>query len=123
MGSASSSSGASQSSASRTKAIPNISIATAARKSVSGQVITRASSVALTCGEVRRVTNATRTGDRRLSESNAASNFLGSLMGLNLSRVEAAVLADAPEVNADQQDGSERKNYAVQHVEPKQRVG
>src|SRR6202030_2704750 len=122
MGSASSSSGASQKSASSTSAIPSISMATAARNNVSGQVITNASSFALTCGEVRRVTNATRPGDRRLSESSAALKFLGSLMGFRSPCVETAVFADAPEMYAYEQKCHERQNHAVQHIKSQQCV-
>src|SRR6202790_3467541 len=115
MGSASSSSGASQKSASSTSAIPSISMATAARNKVSGQVITNASSFALTCGEVRRVTNATRPGDRRLSESSAAVKFLGSLMGFGPACIKTPVFSYPPEVNAYKQKCHDWQNHAVQH--------
>src|SRR4029077_7374717 len=83
---------------------------------------------ALTCGEVLRVTNATRTGDLRLSDSTSASNFtgassgFGSLMRPGLFGMQAAILADSPEVNCDQHSRGQRKNYAMQHVEAQQRV-
>src|SRR5690349_5291855 len=112
MGSASPSSGASQNKAINTSAIATTSTATAARNSASGQVITSASSLVLTCGEVRRVTNATRTGFLRLSEPRPAVKSFGSLMGFGLPCVQAAVLANAPEVNADEQNRRQWQNHA-----------
>src|ERR1035441_9071673 len=80
------------------------------------------SSRARTCGEVRRVTNGTRTGVRPLSESMDALKSFGSLIGL-LPGVQSAVLPNSPEVNAQEQDGDQRQDHAMQHVESQQGVG
>src|ERR1700674_531566 len=108
MGSARPSSGASQNNESVTNTMANTSQATNTRKMPSGQVITYKSSSALMCGEVRRVTNATRSGSLRLSDPTVARNDFGSSIGFHLvgfgfagfrvAGVEAAVLANAPEV-------------------------
>src|ERR1035438_6219844 len=80
------------------------------------------SSRARTCGEVRRVTNATRTGVRRLSESMDAEKSFGSLIGL-LPGVQSAVLPNPPEVNGQEQHGDQRQDHAVQYIESEQGVG
>jgi hypothetical protein len=40
-----------------------------------------------------------------------------------LLHVEAAVLADAPEMDGDEENGRQRQHDAVQHIEAQQRIG
>src|SRR5579859_941543 len=110
MGSARPSSGASQNKDRVTNTRASTSQATSARKMPSGQVITYRSSSALMCGEVRRVTNATRSGSLRLSDPTVARNGFGSSIGFRFlsfpfAAVQPTVLADAPKVYRDEKKG------------------
>src|SRR6516164_4990762 len=42
---------------------------------------------------------------------------------LALVRIQAAIFANAPEMNRNKEDSGQRKNHAVQHVETQQRIG
>src|SRR5208337_4412563 len=95
-----------------------------------------------TCAEVRRVMKTMRRGERFALESIPAmksfvsamsadllhNRFLTYSVGANHRRlagvgVQAAVFADSPEVNRDEEHRGQRKNHAVQHVEAQQCIG
>src|SRR5215470_15969140 len=120
-GLASCSRGASQKSAITTIAMTMISKTIASRRSKCGYVINCGPRSPTTFADVCFVTKTTRRGSFFASELKLVSIFLFSIGIFQLYR-KAAVLLDTPEVDADQYERGERKNYHVQHVKTQERV-
>src|SRR5215470_16864905 len=93
----------------------------ASRISRCGKVINCGPRPPTTFAEVFLVTKTTRRGSFFASELNPVSILFFSIFVLGLYG-QAAIFLHAPEMDADEKECNQRKNYDMEHVESQQSV-